>query len=105
MIHKARHDNEKQVCETCKDFRRQNPRSRPLFRHRFDSAPGGSTERSEPQYRGLAVRVAVLGEDLGVPLAGDEVAEDREPGLADDVADDAREQEVHLGQGLLHALE
>ena len=23
MIHKARHDNEKQVCETCKDFRRQ----------------------------------------------------------------------------------
>ena len=55
MIHKARHDNEKQVCETCKDFRRQNPRSRPLFRHRFDSAPGGSTERSEPQYREPAV--------------------------------------------------
>ena len=43
MIHKARHDNEKQVCETCKDF----------FVHYFlfDSAPGGSTERSEPQYR------------------------------------------------------
>ena len=52
--------------------------------------------------RGLAVRVAVLGEDLGVALAGDEVAEDREPGLADDVADDERELEVHLDERLLH---
>ena len=31
--------------------------------------------------RGLAVRVAVLGEDLGVALAGDEVAEDASPVL------------------------
>ena len=55
--------------------------------------------------RGLAVRVAVLGEDVGVALAGDEGAEDREPGLADDVADDAREQQVHLDEGFLHPLD
>ena len=53
---------------------------------------------------GLAVRVAVLGEDVRVALAGDEGPEDREPCLADDVAHDAREQEVHLGERLLHAL-
>ena len=55
--------------------------------------------------RGLVVRVAVLGEDVGVALAGDEGAEDREPGLADDVADDAREQQVHLDEGFLHPLD
>ena len=55
--------------------------------------------------RGLAVRVAMLGEDVRVALPADEVAEDRQPSLADDVADDAREQEVHLGQDLLHALD
>ena len=43
--------------------------------------------------RRLAVRVAV---------AGDEVAEDLQPGDADDVADDAPELEVHLDQRLLH---
>ena len=53
----------------------------------------------------LAVRVAVLGEDLGVLLASDDGAEDRQAGLADDVADDAREQQVHLDERLLHALD
>ena len=55
--------------------------------------------------RGLAVRVAVVGEDVGVALAGDEGPEDRQAGRADDVADDAREQEVHLGERLLHPLD
>ena len=40
-----------------------------------------------------------------VALAGDEVAEDRQAGLADDGAADAREQQVHLGEALLHALD
>ena len=38
----------------------------------------------------------------GSRLAGDEVGEDREPGLADDVADDERQLEVHLDERLLH---
>ena len=37
--------------------------------------------------RCLAVGVAVVGEDVGVTLAGDEGAENCEPGRADDVAD------------------
>ena len=53
----------------------------------------------------LAMGVAVLGEDVRIPLAGDEGAEDLEAGLADNVAHDAREQEVHLDQGLLHPLD
>ena len=55
--------------------------------------------------RGFAVRVTVLGEDVRVAFAGDEGAEDREPGLADDVADHARQEEVHLDQSLLHPLD
>ena len=51
---------------------------------------------------GLAVRVTVGGEDLWVLLAGDEGAENRQAGLADDIADDARELEVHLDERLLH---
>ena len=40
--------------------------------------------------RGLAVRVAVLGENVGVALTGDEGAQNRQASLADNVADDAR---------------
>ena len=43
-----------------------------------------------------------MGEDLGVALAGDEVAEDREPGLPDNVADDEGELQIHLDERLLH---
>ena len=52
--------------------------------------------------RGLAVRVAVLGEDVRVVLAGHEVTENLESGEADDVADDERQLEIHLDQALLH---
>ena len=55
--------------------------------------------------RGLAVGVPVVGEDVRVAFAGDQGAEDREPGQANDVADDARQQEVHLDQRLLHPLD
>ena len=48
------------------------------------------------------MRVAVLGEDVRVALAGDEGAEDGEPGLADDVTDDERQLPVHLDERLLH---
>ena len=71
-----------------------------VFRPVVPGQRGGDLVRG-----GLAVRVAVLGEDVGVPLAGDEGAQDRQAGLADDVADDAREQEVHLGERLLHPLD
>ena len=54
---------------------------------------------------GPAVRVAVAGQDVRVPLARDEGAQDRQAGLADNVADHAREQEVHLGERLLHPLD
>ena len=51
------------------------------------------------------MRVTVLGEDVRVAFAGEEGAQDREARRADDVADDAREQEVHLGERLLHPLD
>ena len=54
---------------------------------------------------GFAVGVAMLGEDLRVAFAGDEGAEDREAGRADDVADDTREEEVHLRERFLYALD
>ena len=52
--------------------------------------------------RGLAVWIPMVGQDLGVALAGDDVAEDREPGLPDNVADDERQLEIHLDERLLH---
>ena len=51
------------------------------------------------------MRVAVLGENVGVALTGDEGAQDRQASLADNVADDAREQQVHLDEGFLHPLD
>ena len=48
------------------------------------------------------MRVAVLGEDVRVVLAGHEVTENLESGEADDVADDERQLEIHLDQALLH---
>ena len=55
--------------------------------------------------RGSAVRITVLGEDVWVAFAGDEGAEDQEPGAAGDVADHARQEEVHLDQRFLHPLD
>ena len=51
------------------------------------------------------LRVAVLGEDLGIALDSDESPEDREAGFPDNVADDACEEEVHLDERLLHPLD
>ena len=44
----------------------------------------------------------MLGKDVRVALAGDEVAEDLEARAPDDVADDERKLEVHLHERLLH---
>src|SRR6202022_4500956 len=55
--------------------------------------------------RGLAATIPVLGERLRVSLPGDDVPQDPQPGDSADIADDERELEIHLYQGLLHALD
>ena len=46
----------------------------------------------------------MLGEVLGIALAGDDVAEDSQAGDTGDVADYQRQLHVHLDQRFLHAL-
>ena len=69
---------------------------------------GGSAQSTRPRSRQAwlySAGRAVLGKDVRVALTGDEGAEDRQAGLADNVADHARKQEVHLGERLLYALD
>src|SRR5207247_10871515 len=47
--------------------------------------------------------IAMLGQLHGVTAAGDDVAEDPQPGEAGDVADHQRQLQIHLYQGFLHA--
>ena len=61
--------------------------------------------RHDLRLRGATPIVAMLGELLRVAVAGDDVAQDPEPGDAGDVADDQRQLEIHLHQRLLHALD
>ena len=56
-------------------------------------------------FGGVAAVVAVAGQDRRVPLAGDDGAEDAQPGHTRDVTDDAGEQKIHLDEGLLHPLD
>lgn len=52
----------------------------------------------------LAALVTMLGQEGGIALAGDDGADDCHTGGAGNVGEHAVELEVHLGQGLLHAL-
>ena len=54
--------------------------------------------------RTLDPAVAVPGQRLGVPLAGEDRVEDGQARDAGDVAEDMVELEVHLGEGLLDML-
>ena len=48
--------------------------------------------------------VSVLGQLVCIPLTSDDVVDDRQAGLAGDVADDVLQLHVHLAEGLLHVL-
>jgi hypothetical protein len=61
--------------------------------------------RDDLRLRGLTPRVPMLRQDVGVGLAGDDVADDVLPGHAGDIAEHDGQLQVHLHQSLLHALD
>src|SRR3954453_11164737 len=58
-----------------------------------------------PLFAGLTARIAMLGEDLRITLAGQNGTDDGHTGQSSDIRDDMMEEQVHLLQGLLHMLD
>lgn len=68
-------------------------------------AIGAGQRRDDLGFGRVTPAIPMLGELHGIGLASDDVAENAESGQARDVGDDERELDVHLDQGLLHAVD
>ena len=69
-----------------------------------DKIGGSDQSFGDDLFRSFVVGVSKLSEHVGVALTGEDGVDDGKPRNAGDVADDVMEVEIHLVEGLLHAL-